>query len=552
MSHKGYFTLSLLIVAICFANSLPNGFILDDYHIVAENPAIRTFASTNLLLPYWGKKDNIPEYRPLTVLSFSLEYRLWHRWAGGYRLGNLLLHAVNGLLVFVLARTLLQSTTAAWAAGVLFLVHPVHTEAVVGLVGRSELLAAIFFLLAWILFRQKRILLCSIAFFLSLLSKENAITLPLVIALDTWISEGGFKRALAEWKRFAPFAAGAALYLIVRRWVLGSILIPGTMQYFTGRGAFLERELTSGRAFLKYFQLLLAPVTVTGDYGFNSIPIAHAKDWDAWAGLALVAITVLFAFRVVKKQPPITLAILFFYITLLPVSNWIVPTNWVMAERFLYLPSFGICLIGATVWASIPNLGVRRMVAAGVMTIAALLCIAHNYIWRDDLTFYGNIVRVFPENLLGRQGYGVALFNAGLPVEAREQFEAGLRINRAPELLAGLAASHLALEGNCAQARPLLDEALRIEPAYYFGRWLMAHCLQDEGNVTKAEEEFRRAVADATFPDPRLFIDWGNSLERLGQASKALEAYSRGASLYPDDLSLQRSVARLSSMRTHQ
>lgn len=550
MSKARYFIFSVLVVGICFANSLPDDFILDDYHIVAANPAIRTLSPAHFFVtPYWGKKGQVLEYRPVTMLSFALEYPLWHRWAGGYRLGNLFIHSVNGLLVFVLARGLLQSTPAALAAAALYLVHPVHTEAVVGLVGRSELLAAMFFLLAWILFRQKRTFLCSVAFFLGLLSKENTIAFPMVIALDTWISEGGFKKAFAQWKRFAPVAVAACAYLVVRRWVLGAILIPHAAQYFAGRAGLLERELTSSRALLKYLQLLAAPVTVTGDYGFNSIPIAHAGDWDAWAALVLAAAIIVFALRAIRKRPSIALAILFSFITLLPVSNWIVPTSWVMAERFLYLPSLGICLIGATIWAGIADLRVKTILAAGVMAAAILLCISHNYVWRNDLTFYGNLVRVFPENLLGRQGYGFALFNSGRFRDARAQFEAGLRISRDPELLAGLAASRMALEGGCGQAHPLLDEALGIQPDYYFGRWLAAHCFAIEGKFVEAEEAFHRAANDAWFPDPRLFSDWGRSLEKLGRSSEALAAYSRGTQLYPDDPLLLRDLSRLATQQ---
>ena len=542
------FAFALVIVAVCFANSLPNDFILDDYHIVAVNPAIRSISPAHLLVtPYWGEKSDAGIYRPLTVFSFALEYPLWHRRAGGYRLVNLLLHAVNGLLIYVLACGLLQSVPAAWAASALYLVHPVHTEAVVGLIGRGELLATMFFLLAWVLFRQKRIVLCSVAFFFSLLSKESAIAFPLVIALDTWISEGSVRKLLVQWKRFVPVAFSAALYLILRQWALGATLVPEGAQYFNGRWTVLERELTSGRAFIKYFQLLLAPVTVTGDYDFNSIPIAHARDWDAWAGLLLIVLTIVFALHMRKKQPAIAFAILFFYIALLPVSNWIVPTSLVMAERYLYLPSLGICLIGATIWANISKLQVKKILAVGVMAFAGLLCIAHNYIWKDNLTFYGNIVRVFPDNVRGRQSYGVALLEAGQPVEARAQFEAGLRIVRNPQLLVSLAAARMTLDGNCEHARPLLAEALRIQPAEHFARWLSADCFQREGDLTKAEETFRRAIADAQFPDPRLLFDWGLSLERLGRSSEALDAYRRAASLDPDDLSLQRSVRRLSS-----
>ena len=167
------------------------------------------------------------------------------------------------------------------------------------------------------------------------------------------------------------------------------------------------------------------------------------------------------------------------------------------------------------------------------MAVAGLLCIAHNYVWRDNLSFYGNIVRVLPNNLRGRQGYGVALLEAGRPVEAREQFEAGIRIMRTPWMLVGLAGVDMTLDGSCANARPLLDEALRIQPAEIFARWLLADCFQREGKLAKAEEAFRRAVADAEFPDPKLLRAWGRSLEKLGRSDEARDAYRRAALLDP-------------------
>src|SRR5713226_8554115 len=89
-SHLSFILFSLVVVAVCFANAVPNDFILDDYQIVAVNPAIRTIAPAHLLLtPYWGEKSDAGIYRPLTLFSFALEYPLWHRWAPGYRLVNL-------------------------------------------------------------------------------------------------------------------------------------------------------------------------------------------------------------------------------------------------------------------------------------------------------------------------------------------------------------------------------------------------------------------------------------------------------------------------------
>src|SRR5262249_21195976 len=145
--------LCLVLVAVCYANSLSNAFILDDILIVAANERIRHIQPVHFLLqPYWGDLNHAGIYRPLTIFSFSLEYPIWRLWAPGYRLVNLLLHALNGWLVYLLARSLLGSPAAAIASAAVYVIHPMQTEAVVSIVGRSELLAASLFFAAWLAF----------------------------------------------------------------------------------------------------------------------------------------------------------------------------------------------------------------------------------------------------------------------------------------------------------------------------------------------------------------------------------------------------------------
>ena len=102
-----------------------------------------------------------------------------------------------------------------------------------------------------------------------------------------------------------------------------------------------------------------------------------------------------------------------------------------MAERFLYMPSFGVALLAGILWMTIPAKPIRRIAAVGLMSAAVLLCIGHNYIWHDNLSFYGNMVRQFPENMSGRLGYGLALLDAGRLSAAEEQF--GSTADRANE-----------------------------------------------------------------------------------------------------------------------
>jgi hypothetical protein len=522
------FMASAALVTVCFASSLKNDFIVDDYRVVALNPVIRTVAPLQFLkTPYWGANSHAGLYRPLTIFSFSLEYPLWKRWPGGYRLTNLLLHSINGALVFIVARGILASTPAAWAAAAIYIVHPVHTEPVVGIAGRSELLATTFFLLAWIFFRQKRTALCVFAFMLSLLSKENAITFPAVVALEMLVFDGGFKAILRDWRRFGVLGACGAVYLGLRLGVLGGLGLPKGVQYIEGAWTVAQRELTTGRSFLKYFELLLAPIRVTGDYDFNTIPLANAGDWIAWAGLLLVVVSILLALRLLKTQPAVAFGILFFYVTIFTVSNWVMPTGVLVSERALYLPSLGVCLLAGSLWARMSTPQLRRIIGAGVLVSSALLCISHSYVWRNDLTYFGNLVRVYPDNVRGQLGYGIALIEAGRPEEGRVHFEAGLQLTRSAPLLVGLGQALVQIDHGCARALPVLMEALSIRPVDPFAPWLLGECYERAGSLAQAEAAYRQAVSNTDFPEPRLLIAWGRILERTGRSAEAQEAYRR-------------------------
>lgn len=207
------------------------------------------------------------------------------------------------------------------------------------------------------------------------------------------------------------------------------------------------------------------------------------------------------------------------------------PTSIIMSERALYLPSLSICLIAALIWTKLSKRELRTLVGVGVLGTCALLCISHNYLWRDELTYYGNLVRVLPNNIRGRQGYGVALIEAGRPEDAVRQFDEGLKIKRNAPLLVGLSEALMQLDRGCGRARSVLQEALQVQPADPFARWLLGGCFEKEGMMQEAEAEYRKAIHNTDFPDPKLLADWGRVLERTGRSSEAQEAYRRSALL---------------------
>jgi tetratricopeptide (TPR) repeat protein len=292
---------------------------------------------------------------------------------------------------------------------------------------------------------------------------------------------------------------------------------------------------------------------VAASYEVNSIHIAGLHDWDAWAGLVTVFTCVLTAIWLRTKRPVISLAIIFFFVALLPVSNWIMPISALVAERFLYIPVFSVALLAGIAWTALPTKRVQYLLGAGVLLTATLLCISHNWIWRDEFTFFRNMARVTPDNLTARAGYGHVLQNDGIFEQAREQFEAGLRIDpNSPVLLSSLAGLIVQVDPqHCEQVRPLLDRAFKTQPNHWQTSWVLANCYALKGNYEDADTLYRDAVENAPLPDSNLFYSWGIALEALGKRGAALDIYRRAAEVSPDDPGVQHRLTMLASGPAH-
>lgn len=547
-SEKNILILCLLVVGLCYANSILNDFVGDDMPIVASNPAIRSINPLQFFQSsYWTKDQAAGIYRPLTILSLSIDYALWHRWPPGFRLVNLLIHALNGWLLFLIARSIVGPGTASIAAALIYLVHPVHTEAVTTIVGRSELLGVCFFLCAWLFFRRGQTGWAVGFFLLSVLSKETAIVFPAVIALDIFLSNScETKKVLEAWKKLSAVAVAGIAYLGLRYWVLGGLGVPAAMQYQGGTLNYIERWMTSGRVILRYLGLVLAPIDLVGDYDFNTIPIAHPSDWDAWLGLFVVVGVLAIAWWFRHRNWPVSLGLLVAITALVPASNWIMPISVLMAERFLYLPMIGLALTGAIVFAAIPS-RYRRLIGGGFLTVALLLCISHNYIWRNEFTYYRNMVRMEPDNVKARIGYGFALIQVGFREEAVAQLQAGLTIlpNNA-SVISTLAMTKMTRE-SCTDAWPLLDRALEIDPNHGDTLRRIADCYLREGKIPEAQAAYRRAVAHIPFPDSLFFLSWGLALEETGNKKDAASAYEHAALIDPQDNLIRSRLSQLNS-----
>jgi len=507
-----------LVTAVLYINSIGGKPIVDDFSVVVKEKGYKSLQ---------GVVNTFARgYRPLRTASYGLDYLLFGNDYRGYHLVNIALHALMTLTVFALARRLLGSIRAGLIAGLLFAIHPVQTEVVAYLSGRRDLLTALFFLLGFLAFlryretrRGRDLALVVLAYGAAVLAKEMAVTLPLVCLAYEVIQRQAAAPRARLWSglwgvlREAPALYGALFGLAASFSLFALRFTPATKRVGWWGGDVVTNFLTAARVHLHHLKTVLYPVTLNATYSLGGFPptTSWGDPW-AWAAVLTLGGLLLGLCWLLPRAPLVTFGGLWFFLTLLPVSH-IIPFHVVLAERHLYLPLVGFCLLAA--------IGVERLLARprlhrptlATLAIVALLLsvrtVLRNRDWRDELTLFSKNVQTLPSSAQARYHLGVAYLQRGRVAEAEEQLREAIRLR--PDLSVAISAlgKVLANRGGWAEAEPLFRTAVELEArtseAVRFGsahlkRWKAVHLMDlgmahlHLGRLPEAEQELRAAL----------------------------------------------------------
>ena len=390
--------LLLAILTLVYGNTLLNSFTMDDGLYIFRNPQITDLSVRELFQA--NKVSNV--FRPVTFATLQFNWATSGEKPFGYHFFNLSIHmAVTLLLLFVL-RTLLEGEPrgelVAFASALLFAVHPIHTEAVASIVGRSELLAAGFLLAAWLLHLRDRWLLALLCFVLAVLSKESAVGfLPLALAGD--YARGKFKPSY----RYVAIAAVSLLY-VAALWKIqgghfGAVSISELDNPLAQLPARL-RILNALRVGWKYVALQFFPLTLSCDYSFNEIPLYGDLRHTIPAALASAAVFAAWCVSIAKRQIGLIVAGAIYFAGFAATSNILTRTGTIMGERLAYLPSAGFCLLLAIFWSWLAARQRSAAIAALAIVVAAFTVrtVVRNGDWRDNPSLYAAAVRAAPNS----------------------------------------------------------------------------------------------------------------------------------------------------------
>jgi hypothetical protein len=434
------FFLGLLVATIAFivyANSLGNGFALDDDSVILNNPLLKgSFLSLFSSIDTTGETQLLPFYRPVTYLTFMAEWHL-HGFNPVYvRLANILLHSANSILVFRLARSLnKENFYVALLAGLLFAVHPQHSEGVdFNAGGRNTMLACFFSLSTYLVHRTNvtrnsfYLAFCAALLFLTgLLSKETALMiLPFICAIEIQaLRTDAPGKWLQTATRLLPYGAAVMFYMVMRWLTLSKLgiqtsIIPGVGTKLL-ENMYIITDLNTR---------LLNDIYIIPHYLFTAIwPVALSSRYMIPDDLNLLALPIFggwffictaLAWLFTKGRSASSLFGLAWVVLFwLPVSGIVFVPGSQLADRFFYIPEIGVWIIisdqlGRFVPVDKPM--VRRITAA-VMTL--LLCmlagltIKRNLDWRNNYTLYTNLVEHYPENIHAHAGLGNVYYGKG-------------------------------------------------------------------------------------------------------------------------------------------
>jgi len=452
--------LLLAAAMLVYANTLVNGFAFDDDSYIFRNQVVTNPSIRALLAP--TKFNNV--VRPVTFATLALNLAVGGAHPFGYHLFNLLLHAAVVLLLYMVLRRLLGTLPEGGAvslmAALLFAVHPIHTEAVASIVGRSEVLAAGFLLAAWLLHLQNReipSLLCLVA---ALMSKESAVAfLPLVLAGD--FARGKFKPSGRYARIVGVSVAYLALFWKVKGGRFGAVNIPFLDNPLAALPASL-RILNALRIAWKYAGLHIYPVRLSCDYSYNAIILYANWRHGVVAAAATLLGMALWSWALCTRRNEWFLAGAIYLGGFAATANLLVATGTIMGERLAYLPSAGFCLLVALILIRFErNQRLLGFAVFVVLTLAlAVRTVDRNSDWRDNLRLFSTDVRVVPGSAKIHSNLGREYLRLGQLEAAQAELRTALRI--LPEFPEAEEFQGLveALMGHGQEARRSMEKAL--------------------------------------------------------------------------------------------
>jgi protein O-mannosyl-transferase len=400
-SKAVHYFIIVILGFILYGNTIKHDFALDDKRLILENKSVQKGKFGELVTHgtfYGFNEDNSGAYRPLSMVYYSVMYKIGKGKPYAFHLMNVLLYIFASLLLFEIFKLIFdkQNVFLSLAGVAFFLVHPIHTEVVANVKSADEILCLLFALSSvfyWIRYLKnnvrKNFILSVLFYSLSLLSKETAVALIPVFAGLVFIFFPQRLRRLIKPLLFFPLII--VCYLLLRSAMLTDSIVHS---FLAINNSLYDIDNTGNLLATKLYILgfyafkMIWALPLSWDYSFGAIPEQTFKNADVWFSIILIALSLFLIIKYYRKEPVLILGLIWFWATLLPASNTFILIESTFGERFLYTPSAGFIIILMWGFTKIPASGkkIYGVLFIVISLVFASQTIARNAQWKNDIT----------------------------------------------------------------------------------------------------------------------------------------------------------------------
>ncbi len=495
----------LILSFVLFGRVIPGEFIYDDLLFNNRLELRKLEHLPNIWLesftPY---NDTVGTYRPLTVTTFSLNYILFGNSSAGFHIVNILIHGGVAFLVFMISRRLFKSITLAVISSILFMFLPIHMDAINLIKSRDDLLSAFFALLSWLVFLKstsekkvnyKGIALSAFIFYLGLLSREMVLFAPLIFLITFYLTK---KPAVEELAKIGLiFFVFSLPYLFLRMTALGPVAFTGDDPYFIfdplRNAEFMTKFWTGFKLLTLYIQKTVLPFNLSSTYTYNQIPVVSnpIQSWEVILGIFILGAMIVLTVHRKTRATPIGIGLITFLISYIIFSKFFVQLSEIMAERYMYFPSVGLCMVGAFLIYKLieKNKYAGWGIFAVILVIFFSVILSRNDQWLDKRQFYEGMISDAPNAILGHQGMAGYYFSRGELDKAREFSDKGMAIYPDYPPLLKIVTLIAFTQGDIDTADKAITKAVELAPGVLDHRILNALILSKKGKYKESLNE---------------------------------------------------------------
>lgn len=533
-SHAFVFALILATALAIYSRSLRNDFVIwDDDSLVYLNPLTQNLTWKNIIGAFTSYDPEL--YVPLTILSFQLESALFGFVPFFFHLDNLLLHAMNTMLVLLLIERLGLRRSSALIMALIFAVHPINAEAVAWISARKDLLAALFSLSAMLSYLQwlangskKWFWIVGACMLLALLSKPVAVFLPLIFLLLDWKERR--RLALRAAVATMPFFMLGGIFLLIGLFGKGRNIIALTAT---------ETLLLSVKSAVFSIWKFIWPVDLSPIYlQTDAIGVAMPQFWMPILILAVLGLLALWSLRATRI---VVFSAMFYLLFLMPsFSNFAKDDTYFFSDRYIYISQIGLLfMIGSAVDVLRRHVWRERMMTAGLAAAATPILLllawsahAQSLLWKDSETLYRDALQKNDRSVVMHYNLAVLEHRRGNRSAAFDEYQRAL----AMDPLYAKALSNLGVyykeDGQSDKAFETLQRAMESDPEAPEPHNTIGSILMDQGDVDGAIAEFRKSIA-LSERFAQAHINLAAAFGRKGLYKEGLLEYRRAFELAP-------------------